>query len=726
MIKEERHPSSLKLALRFLSWFCPAQLYEEIEGDLIERFTRDVKAIGECKAKRKLIWNAVRFLRPGIVLRNKFSVELNQWHMILNYFSISFRTIRRNWTYSSLNIIGLALGMAAFLFILQYVAYEKSYDRFHHNHENIYRVAYSYTYFKNGITTKTATAPPRVVSFMKEIMPEVKSFTRVRHFPGIVVSYNKTKFRQDKVLIVDPEFVKIFDFPLISGNPKTALNDIRTVVISESAAKKYFGDQPALGKIIGVDGNENYTITGVAKDAPSNSHLQFDFLISYETVKWWTGGDAETSWWFNHYYEYVLLEPGTNITSFNQKFAKAFERERGKINQEESSKQEFYLQPLVDIHLHSKLDQELNPDLQGDSEAVFFLTIIAFFILLIAWINYINLFTARATDRAKEVGVRKTIGALQSQLIGQFMTESFVMNCMAVVIALALVAVGLPYFNLITDSSLSLDFLSSISFWENVFIFIIAGSIISGLYPSLVLSSYRPSVVLKGKFSIGTSGILIRRVLVVFQFASSVVLIAGTMVVYMQLDHMKTTNLGFDMNQLMVVRGPGVTEEELSPAYQKRTDAFINELLRFSEIKSVAGGSTIPGKEIPGGVIIKKKENPESMFKFVQATWIGYDYFSTLGIKLLAGRSFSPEMRADSLSLVLNASAVKALGFASPEEAVGQKISVGVQQVWTLIGVIDDYKQMSLHGSVKPMFFHLYTVYSPLFVYGTKEELIPI
>ncbi len=637
--------------------------------------------------------------------------------MLRNYFSISFRTIRRNQMYSALNIIGLALGMAAFLFIVQYVSYEKSYDKFHINYKDLYRITYSAAHFKNNETTNSAMAPPRVAPFMKEMMPDVKAFARACPFPGLVISYNNIKFRQDKVLMVDPDFLKIFTFPLISGDPETALTKIRTVVISESTARKYFGDTPALGKIIGIDGNENFEVTGVAKDVPENSHLKFDFLISYETIKWWSEGEAETSWGDNDYYGYILLDPTAEVASFNQRFQKVFERERSKINREFGHKQEFLLQSITDIHLYSKLDKEPEPDLQGDSEAVFFLMIIAFFILLIAWINYINLFTARAMERAKEVGVRKTIGALQSQLIGQFLVESLVMNFLAIILAMSMVSLGLSYFNFLTNSKLTLDFLTAFAFWKNLTIFLLIGSLVAGFYPAFVLSSYRPAAVLKGKLGANRSGILIRKSLVVFQFAASVTLIAGTMIVYLQLSHMKTSNLGFDMTELMVIRGPGVTEDELTPTYQKHTANFVTELLKYPEIKSVTGGNTIPGEEILDGGLIKKYEDPISASKFVKGAWVSYDYFSTLGIKLIAGRTFAREFARDTLSVILNASAVRALGFSSPEEAINHKISVaGIGKTWTLIGVVDDFNQMSVHRDVNPMFFSLYTVYSPLYI----------
>ncbi len=276
----------LRFVMQFVKSLCPDHLFEEIEGDLIQKFERDVNTVGFEKAKRKFIWNAIRFLRPGILLRNKPSLHPDRFDIMLNYFSTTFRTINRNRLYSFLNIIGLALGMSAFLFIVQYVMYEKSYDRFHANYKDLYRIAYSYSYFKNDSKTTSAAIPPRIAPFMKENMPEVKTFARARPYPGLVISYNNIKIRQDRVLMVDPDFLRVFSFPLVSGNPDNALNEISTVVITESAAKRYFGDESPIGKIMGIDGIEQYKVTGVAKDAPTNSHLKFDFLISYKTINY--------------------------------------------------------------------------------------------------------------------------------------------------------------------------------------------------------------------------------------------------------------------------------------------------------------------------------------------------------------------------------------------------------------------------------------------------------
>lgn len=627
-----------------------------------------------------------------------------------------------------LNIGGLALGMAAFMFIIQYVAYENGYDTFHVNHKNLYRITYTNTLLKDGTSKNSATAPPRIAPFMKEMMPEVKGFTRVKHYPGLVVSHNGVKFREDDVLMVDPDFLKIFTFPMLSGDPKTALNEIRTIVISETTAKKYFNDQSPLGQTIAIDGNEDFKVTGVIKDAPANSHLKFDFLISYETIKWWSEGEAETSWWSNEYYQYVLLHPNTKAQAFVKRFQKLFVRERGKVNQAVGQKQEFQLQPITDVHLHSKMDQELNPDQQGDGESVHFLTLIAFFILLIACINYINLFTARAIERAKEVGVRKTVGARRFELIGQFMIEAFVMGFLSLFLSIGIVSLGLSYFNVLTSSSLTLSFLTEPDFWKNLIACFMLGTFTAGLYPAFALSSYRPSTVLKGKFSAFGSAIMIRRSLVVFQFAASVIMIAGTMLVYLQLHHMRTADIGFDMSHVMVVRGPGVTEDELTPAYQAHTAAFINTLLNYTEIKAATGGSFVPGKEIQEGILVRQRDDVNSEYKFVQNAWINYEYFETLDIRFLAGRDFRRGLSGDTACAILNESAVYALGFTSVEDAIGRTISLNGGQMFTLIGVAENFNQMSVHRDVKPIFFSLYAMYSPFYLVrfekGTQSSVI--
>ncbi len=462
-----------------------------------------------------------------------------------NYLRTTIRNISKNKVYSALNIMGLALGIAACLFILQYVSYERSFDKFHSNHEDLYRVRYQI--FREGtLEVDCAAAVPRVGPFMKEKMPEVIDYARAFPISG-VVTYENIQYWEKRMHIADRSFLEIFDFPLLAGNIST-FAEPNTAIIAEHTAKKYFQDEDPLGKTLEIDGDQRVEIVGVAKDVPDNSHIKFDLLISYETLNNQTRNDdgiaaSETAWGWYDFNTYVLLQPGTDPEDFDARFREFLWDEQGERFEERNYHTDFPLQAITDIHLYSDLLQESEPEEQGDGDAVAFLLIIAFFILLIAWVNYINLSTARSIERAREVGVRKTLGATRSQLVNQFLAESFFLNLFALAIALGMVTMGIGAFNRLTDSSLNLAFLTDPVFWLSVSGILIFGSLIAGLYPAFVLSSYRPVTVLKGKMSGNQTGHLLRKGLVIFQFAASATLIASTVVVYQQLAHMRKIDL---------------------------------------------------------------------------------------------------------------------------------------------------------------------------------------
>ena len=686
-------------------------LYDEVSGDLREIFMDRLSTHGHFLASCHYMKDALLSARNFDLSRQKKITHNNTIAMLGNYIKITVRTISKNKVYSSLNIFGLALGIAACLFIVQYVSYEKSYDKFHVNHENLYRVMYKV--YRNGeLDIDCAAAVPRVGPFMKEKMPEVVDYARAFPISG-VISYEGKKYREKRIQIVDPSFISIFSFPLLEGDPATALTEPNSVVISETAARKYFGDQEAMGKVIKANGHLELTlaVTGVAKDVPANSHIKFDFLISYETLNSATRNeegtsDSETAWGWYDFNTYVLLQEGTTTADFDSRFAEYLYDERGEDFEKYNSKQEFPLQPITDIHLYSNLLQESEPDEQGDGDAVFFLSIIAVFILVIAWINYINLATARSVERAKEVGVRKTMGAHRGQLIYQFLSEAFVLNFIALLLGLLVVIVGIRFFNQLADSQLSLTFLSDPKFWMGTVVLFVIGSTISGLYPAFVLSSFRPVSVLKGKLSASNSGKYMRKGLVVFQFAASITLIAGTMIVYQQLAHMRNADLGFDMNDTLVLKGPSVFGED--SLFASTHKAFITELLKNPEIKQVSASSNVPGDEIFWANGIKRDEANDDAVKITHIAGVDYEYFSTYKIEILAGRNYSPTFQGDSASVILNKAGIESLGFLSPEEAIGKKVTFWGHPK-TIVGVVADYNQMSVKTNVSPIVFPLIT-----------------
>ncbi|MBX2877940.1 MAG: ABC transporter permease [Saprospiraceae bacterium] len=623
-----------------------------------------------------------------------------------NYLRTTLRTISKNKVYSGLNILGLALGIAAFLFILQYVWYERSYDKFHSNYEDLYRVRYQI--FRGGkLEVDCAAAVPRVGPFMKEKMPEVKAYARA--YPiSAVVTYEDTRYREKRMHIADQSFLEIFDFPLVAGDV-ASFADPNTAIISEQAAQKYFKGADPLGRVLEIDGDDKVEIVAVAKDVPENSHLKFDILISYETLNNQTRNDdgnsaSETSWGWYDFNTYVLLQPGTDPEAFDEKFREFLWEERGERYKERNYHNDFPLQAITDIHLYSNLLQESEPEEQGDGDAVAFLLIIAFFILLIAWVNYINLSTARSIERAREVGVRKTLGATRNQLVNQFLAESFFLNLIALIIALGIVTLGIRAFNRLTDSSLNLGFLTDITFWLSVTGVLVIGSLIAGLYPAFVLSSYRPVTVLKGKLSGNQTGHLLRKGLVVFQFAASAILIASTIIVYQQLSHMRKIDLGFDMTETLVLRGPEVFA--VDSLFKSTNDAFKEELEKKVSISSVAASSNVPGDEIFWTNSIKRQEEAADKFKIIYNAGVDYNYFDTYKIDVVAGRNYGPSFTTDTSALILNEAAIQYLGFENSEKAVGQQVTFWGRP-HTLVGVVEDYNQMSAKAEVAPIAFPL-------------------
>lgn len=623
-----------------------------------------------------------------------------------NYLRTTLRTMSKNKVYSGLNILGLALGIAAFLFILQYVWYERSYDKFHTNHEDLYRVRYQI--FRGGkLEVDCAAAVPRVGPFMKEKMPEVRAYARA--FPmSAVVTYEDTRYWEKRMHIADQSFLEIFDFPLVIGDI-ASFADPNTAVISESLAQKYFKGADPLGKILEIDGDDKVEIVGVAKNVPENSHIKFDILISYETLNNQTrdeNGNAasETAWGWYDFNTYVLLQPGTDPEDFDARFRDFLWEEQGERFKERNYHNDFPLQAITDIHLYSNLLQESEPEEQGDGDAVAFLVIIAFFILLIAWVNYINLSTARSIERAREVGVRKTLGATRRQLVNQFLSESFFLNLFALAIALGIVTLGIRAFNRLTDSSLNLGFLIDATFWLSVVAVLVIGSLIAGLYPAFVLSSYRPVSVLKGKLSGKQTGQLLRKGLVVFQFAASAILIASTIIVYQQLSHMRKIDLGFDMTETLVVRGPEVFA--VDSLFGSTSRAFKEELSNKASISSVASSSNVPGDEIFWTNSIKRQEESEYKFKIIYNAGVDYNYFDTYQIDIVAGRNYGPSFTTDTAAIVLNEAAIEYLGFDSNEAAIDQQVTFWGRP-HTVVGVVADYNQMSAKTKVAPIAFPL-------------------
>ena len=705
-IEDSQGNSPSSSTLRILKWFCPAHIYEEIEGDLLQKFNRDVKQLGVAAANRRLLWNTIRFFRPGILLRNKFSLHIIQNHMIRNYIKIAFRNFSKQKSYTLLNVIGLSAGMAASLLIIQYVKYERSFDSFHARAQDIYRIQYNG--WQNGkLNFESAVAVPAVGPALKNNFPEVEAYTRFLPVKGMV-SYEKPgeepiTFREERAQYADTSLFKVFDFKLVQGNPLQCLRGTNKVIISESTVQKYFGSDEPIGKILRVNGNElTLEVTGVFREVPENSHIKFDFLISYETINALTKNESETSWGWYDFYSFVLLKSGTDVKALQEKWDKYLLKARAEEWTKTNRKQEFILRPLTDIHLYSNLLYETSPRELRDGDSVYALSIIALFILIIAWVNYINLATARSFNRANEVGVRKVVGALRTQLVSQFLTESFILNVIAAALAVAVVRLLWSSFSELTGWNIPLDFLLQVDFWQLVLLLFVIGAILSGFYPAIILSSFKPVAVLKGKAIRPAGGNFLRKSLVVFQFVASVFLISGSLIVYQQLTFMKSKDLGISVDQTLVLKRPGIVDS----LYEGNYEAFKTEVMRIQGVKGITASSTVPGEENYWTSGISRLSGGPDGTNIVTTAAIDEEFLQQYNVKVIAGRNFDKSFPGDDKRVLINRSLSEELEFKHPADAVGARVKHWGDTI-EIVGVIEDFHQMSLKAKVIPLVVHM-------------------
>ena len=623
--------------------------------------------------------------------------------MFSNYLTIALRSLQKSRTHSIINVAGLAFGIACVFLIILYLQRELGYDRFHHKAENLYRVTWE------DANPQTRTPHP-MAQALKNDFPEVESavsmtplyaagLTRETH--SLRNPKSDKRYDEKNVLAVDTTFFDVFTFPLVKGNPKTALKTLDGILISESLAKKYFGDEDPLGKHLAVDEAEYLVeVVGVFKDVPENSHFDFDILVSYLREKSFDSLDAFYAWPDFGHYNYIRLRDGADAKALE---AKIMPWLRKYINISDDQYQTlveqgygFRLQPVTDIHLHSKLRWELGPN--GNIEYVYILSAAALLTLIIACVNFMNLTTAKSAERSKEVGVRKTLGAGQRQLSLQFLAESVIMALISIAFAILIVEVTLPMFNSFTGLSFQIDYR------QHGGILLLLGLVIglcSGLYPSLYLASVRPHLVLKGKMVQSPRGSGLRRGLIVFQFFMSMVLVSSAAIIYTQLDYLSNKNLGFGKEEILVI--PVKNEEGM-----RRFDALQNELSRIEGIVSVSASSNIPGGQF-NQHHIASLEFPDDLIS-TSEVFVDYDFFKTLNIPLADGRTFSRSNIADSAnSIVINESAASQLAL---EDAVGKEISwvhreENRTERFRVIGVVRDFHFQSLHEPIRPLIFSL-------------------
>jgi len=623
--------------------------------------------------------------------------------MIKNYLKIAWRNIIRQKGYSGINIIGLAIGIAACLLILQYVSFELSYENFHENKDRIYRVQLDR--FDNGkLSTQWAAGAYAVGNSFKDAIPEIEDYVKLAPRDPVIAGVNNQPIKINKVFYATNSFFSIFTYPLIAGDKKTALIEPFTAAISETTAKTLYGTSDALGKTLTLNRKRNYTITAVYKDIPVNTQLKPDILLSYSTFVKLVGPDnnPETAWQWDGCLTYLLLRKGADPKIVEKKFVPIVQKYTADEMKRFNAGATYYLEPLTAIHLHSHFIGEPAPN--GDGKTTYLLLGIAFFIAVIAWVNYINLATARAINRAKEVGIRKTVGSQRKQLVIQFLSESALLNFLALVLALVIVIIAIPGFNRLSGQHLSFSLFSTTNFWLGLIALFLIGVFFSGLYPAFVLSGFKPIEVLKGKLIATTKGTLLRKGLVVFQFTASLFLLIGTLAVYQQIQYMRKQSLGINIDQTLVVKPPAVVTDS---TYMQNMSAFKDALNQQTGIKGVTISTSIPGEPVgfnAGGIkLVGTDESTQKQYRVIE---MDHDYMKQYGIKLIAGRYFSKEFGTDDSAVIFNKKGFEQLGLNKPEDAVGKRIDFWGRR-YTIVGVTENFHQQSLREAFEPLIFRL-------------------
>jgi len=657
--------------------------------------------------------------------------------MIKHHIVLIARNLFYNRTFSVINILGLAISITATVFILQYVLFEKSYDQFHTDVNRIYRV-YNDRYqegelIQHGTITYSMVGPSLAADY-----PEVAAYTRIMPaYGGTGFTHQDQVFLEESGLFVDEHFFSMFDFEVIAGDPSN-LAKPNTIAISTELAKKYFdlsdNYDEILGSILTVSEDQNpCQIQAVFTPIPENSHLQFDFTISFATLIQDIGPDRfqELSRRWSDFYHYIKLHPEVKPRDFAQQL-QDFEQKYFPTPEISGGDERFYLQPLSEAHLYSDFEYEIG--VVNNGQAIHILIAIAMFILLIAWINYINLTSARALERAKEVGVRKVLGANTSQLIRQFMSESFVYHVMGLIIGITLVQILQPFFNNWIDKPLSLFSLFTSNGMLLLLVSIplvwIVGVLISGYYPARVLTYFQPVSVMKGKFTRSSKGQILRKGLVVFQFTCSLLLIIATLTVYRQLNFMQDKELGMNLDQKIVIQGPQMSEWDST--FIERSGTLKASLRSLPGIHQVASSHRLAGDRLPRLFEVNSARMSPEQHVTTSRMDIDDQFIPTYDIALAAGRNFVPADYHTDFNmlhnLMLNESAVRLLGYNSPEEILSQEIDI-YGKIWTVVGVVEDFHQQSLRNPIEPIvFFPAYSTYDYFTLKVTPanlENLIP-
>lgn len=614
--------------------------------------------------------------------------------MFLHFLKSAARNLRKNKFLSIINILGLTAGLTICMLILNYVEHEKSYDRFHANYERIYRLRYERVDKEGGAVRFASCCPPAGLK-IRETYDEAEKVARIFRYKASV-EHQERKYNEERMFFAEPEFLEIFDFPFKEGN-KNSLKEPGKAFISESTAKRYFGQENPMGKYISVDKETDFQVAGIFEDIPHNSHLKFDILLSYKNLLNLFGEEVEQAWGHSGWFTYLLLRPGVDAKAFENKLPELIDNRFAELLKQYNVTMSLPMQPLTDIHLTSNYAQEY--EVNGNANTVKYLSLIAILIMVLAWVNYINLSTARALTRAREVGLRKATGAHRAQLSIQFFLETILINFVTIFLSAITIALLLHPFSALTNIPVNYGIFITAWFWKMMTILFVAGTVLSGIYPVLILTSFKPSEVLKSKITKTIKGIETRKALVVGQFVLAIGLVAFTIFIYKQISFMRNNDLGFSMEQKLVVKLPRVRQD----GFGSKVEAFRNTILSNPSVNKMCVGTEVPGRQIywDAGAIKRKGSNDNKNYLILG---VDYDYIDFFDLEFVVGRNFSREFPSDSMALILNEKAVEWMGFESPEEAMNKQVDYW-GNIYKVIGVVKNYHQESVKQGFQPQLF---------------------
>lgn len=699
-----------KLLTTLLSKCCNAVLWESIEGDLTELFFLDLKKRGKRKAQLNYFFNALAFLRYHRLRKRQNSKTLNHMALIQNYLKVSYRDLKRNKTFTSINLFGLIAGMTVSLLMLQYVLFETSFDDFNEDADRIYRVINDR--YQNGESVQLGPITyPTIGPTMKKDFPEIETYTRMTYSGENFISFENEVYRTGNYLIADEHFHSLFSYEFIKGDRKECLDAAFKMVLTKRFAERLTKDGQDVTDLIGKPLYFNYpkpfVITGIMENPPNNSHLKFDFITSYKSFIAIEGEGADKSWEWSDFYHYIKLKEGVDPAIINAKLIDFSERyfKGGEVS---GAVEKFYLQPLKDIHLDDSMEYEIAVVTNG--KTVWLMLYIAIFIVGIAWINYINLNTSRAIQRAKEVGIRKSVGALKGQIIRQSFIETLLLNLIALVVSIVLVILLEPVFNNLTGLELNVSIILFSSVWGIPFPFVFITILFVALafvalYPAMLVTRFSTQDVLKGSFRLKGEIAWLRKGMVIFQFSLAVILITGTIAIARQIEFMVNQDLGVDVDNTMVVYGPVMTNWDST--FINKIDLFKDDLHTLSGVEMATISNRVPGSDMGRIFQITSQANPKTKNLTANFINIDHDFSELYNVEFLSGRDFGFTDHdfdpSKVKNVIINESSLALLKFKSPEEAIGKSVNF-YNKDWTIIGVIKDFHQKSLHQKIEPIF----------------------